>query len=155
MGKALYMYVSQWAFKLGEPGLSLYSFDPESGAIAFVKKLNSALSLGCSMVDQKRKLIYLCNECDLFPEVPYSTGRVYCFSIDAATGELELINRKETYCPFTSYLNTDPDGKYLMVSNHSMNDFATNMERDESGNIRTVLHHHDSLMNLFLLNEDE
>ena len=154
MGKALYMYVSQWAFKLGEPGLSLYSFDPESGAIAFVKKLNSELSLGCSMVDQKRKLIYLCNECDLFPEVPYSTGRVYCFSIDAATGELELMNRKETYCPFTSYLNTDPEGKYLMVSNHSMNNFSTVVERDESGVIRPVLQHHDSLMNLFRLNED-
>jgi len=110
----LYMYVSQWAFILGQPGLSLYTFDPETGAMEFVRQLNDKLSLGCSMVDQKRKLIYLCNECDIFPEVPYNTGRVYCFAIDPATGDLTLKNRKETLCPFTSYLNTDPEGKYLV-----------------------------------------
>lgn len=154
MSNKLYMYVSQWAFTLGDPGLSLYTFDPETGAVNFIKRLNEELSLGCSMVDQKKKLIYLCNECDLFPETPYSTGRVYCYRIDAATGELELLSRKDTYCPFTSYLNTDPDGTYLMVSNHSMNNFSTVVEQDEQGNIRPVLQHHDSLMNLFRLNED-
>ena len=150
----IFMYVSQWAFKLGEPGLSLYTFDTETGAMEFVKQLNNELSLGCSMVDQKKKKIYLCNECDLFPEVPYSTGRVYCYSIDPASGELTFVNRKETYSPFTSYLNTDPTGKYLMVSNHSMNNYATTVEVGEDGVIRPVLHHHDSLMNLFELKED-
>lgn len=152
--RKLFMYVSQWAFKSGEPGLSLYTFDPETGAIAFVKKLNDALSLGCTKVDQKKKVIYLCNECDLFPETPFNTGRVYCYQIDPDTGELTLLSRKETYSPFTSYLNTDPEGRYLMVSNHSMNNFATTVERDEAGRIVPVLHHHDSLMNLFALNED-
>lgn len=150
----IFMYVSQWAFKLGEPGLSLYTFDTETGAIEFVKKLNNELSLGCSKVDQEKKLIYLCNECDLFPEVPYNTGRVYCYAIDPESGELTLRSRKETYSPYTSYLNTSPDGKYLMVSNHSMNNFATTAEKGEDGIIRPVLHHHDSLMNLFELNED-
>jgi len=150
----LYMYVSQWAFILGQPGLSLYTFDPETGAMEFVRQLNDKLSLGCSMVDQKRKLIYLCNECDIFPEVPYNTGRVYCFAIDPATGDLTLKNRKETLCPFTSYLNTDPEGKYLVVSNHSMNNFATTVETDENGKPYPLLHHHDSLMNLFRLEED-
>lgn len=150
----IFMYVSQWAFKLGEPGLSLYTFDTETGAIEFVRKLNDELSLGCTKVDQEKKVIYLCNECDLFPEVPYNTGRVYCYAIDPVSGGLTLKSRKETYSPFTSYLNTDPEGKYLMVSNHSMNNFATTVEKDETGVIRPVLHHHDSLMNLFELNED-
>lgn len=150
----IFMYVSQWAFKLGEPGLSLYTFDPQTGAIEFVKKLNDSLSLGYSKVDQRRKLIYLCNECDLFPETPCNTGRVYCYAIDPDSGGLTLKSRKETYSPFTSYLNTDPEGKYLMVSNHSMNVFTTTVEKEESGAIRPVLHHHDSLINLFRLNED-
>ena len=154
MHNKLFMYVSQWAFKLGEPRLCLYRFDPESGEIVFVKKLNEELSLGYSMVDQNKKLIYLCNECDLFPETAYSTGRVYCFSIHAATGELTLLSKKDTYCPFTSYLNTDPEGKYLVVSNHSMNNFSTVVERGEDGVIRPVLQHHDSLMNLFELHAD-
>ena len=150
----IFMYVSQWAFKLGEPGLSLYTFDMETGGIAFVEQVNDKLSFGRSLVDQEKKLIYLCNECDIFPEVPYNTGRVYCYAIDPATGGLTEKSRKETYCPFTSYLNTDPEGKYLMVSNHSMGNFSTTVEITENGVIRPVLHHHDSLMNLFRLNED-
>ena len=150
----IFMYVSQWAFKLGDPGLSLYTFDTETGAIDFVERLNDRLSFGCSKVDQERRLIYLCNECDIFPEVPYNTGRVYCYAIDPVTGGLTEKSRKETYCPFTSYLNTDPEGNYLMVSNHSMGNFSTTVEVAEDGTIRPVLHHHDSLMNLFRLNED-
>lgn len=152
--KKIFMYVSQWAFKLGEPGLSLYTFDIRTGAIEFVKKLNDELSLGCSRVDQNRHKLYLCNECDLFPEVPYNTGRVYCYDICPENGEITFVNRRETYCPYTSYLNFDPDGKYMMVSNHSMNVFSTTAEVSEDGVIRPVLHHHDSLMNLFTMNED-
>lgn len=150
----IFMYVSQWAFKLGQPGLSLYTFEPETGAIEFVKQLNDQHSFGCSKVDQEKKLIYLCNECDIFPEVPYNTGRVYCYAIDPITGGLTEKSRVETYCPFTSYLNTDPEGKYLMVSNHSMGNFSTTVEVAADGTIRPVLGHHDSLMNLFELNED-
>lgn len=152
--RKLYMYVSQWAFKLGVPGLSLYTFDPETGAIEFLKQLDTEHSFGCSKVDQRRKLLYICNECDIFPEVPYNSGRVYCFSIDPATGETSLVNRKETYCSFTSYLNTDPEGKYLMVSNHSMPNYATTAEVGSDGIVRPVVTHSASLMNLFRLNED-
>lgn len=150
----IYMYVSQWAFILGVPGLSLYTFDTETGKIEFVKQLNDTLSFGCSMTDQKRRKLYVCNECDIFPEVPYNTGRVYCYAIDSQSGELTLVCRKETYSPFTSYLNTDPTGNYLMVSNHSMNNYATTVDIMEDGTVRPVLHHHDSLMNLFALEED-
>lgn len=150
----IYMYVSQWAFKLGVPGLSLYTFDPQTGAIEFVKQLNDTLSLGCSMVDEKKRKLYLCNECDVFPEVPYNSGRVYCYSIDPATGDISFVNRRETYCSFTSYLNSDPEGKYLMVSNHSMPNYATTAEIGPDGTITPVATHSDSLMNLFTLNED-
>ena len=152
--KRLYMYVSQWAFKLGVPGLSLFSFDPETGALDYVKQLNDTCSFGCSMVDQERNLLYLCNEEDVFPEVPYNTGRVYCFRIDPTTGETEPVNRADTYCSFTSYLNTDPERKYMMVSNHSMPNFSTVVKRQEDGSITPVLQHQDALMNLFTLNDD-
>ena len=150
----LYMYVSQWAFKLGEPGLSLFTFDKKNGEIEFVKRLDGEKSFGYSMVDQERGLLYLCNEEDIFPQVPFNSGRVYCYRIDSASGDLVLVNRRETYCSFTSYLNTDADKKYLMVSNHSMPNFSTIAEIGEDGVIRPVLQHQDSLMNLFALNED-
>ena len=150
----IYMYVSQWAFKLGEPGISLFSFNVETGEIQFLRQLNDTISSGCSLTDQARRLLYLCNECDLFPETPYSTGRVFCFSIDPETGGLTEVSRADTFSPFTSYLSTDPEKKYLMVSNHSMNNYATTVERSDDGSFRPVLHHHDSLVNLFELNPD-
>lgn len=150
----LFMYVSQWNLKVGAPGLSLYTFDRETGAINFVEQLSDSLSFGHSMVDQERNLLYLCNECDIFPEVPYNSGRVYCYRIDRDTGKLTLMNRKETCCSFTSYLNTDPEKKYLIVSNHSMPNFSTRLERDENGSIRPVLQHQDAVVNLFRLKED-
>lgn len=149
-----YMYVSQWAFKLGVPGLSLFTFDQTTGELSFVKQLDDAKSFGCSMVDQERGLLYLCNEEDVFPEVPYNTGRVYCYHIDPETGDTVLVNRKDTYCSFTSYLNTDPEKRYLMVSNHSMPNFSTTVQRCEDGTIQPVLQHQDALVNLFTLNED-
>lgn len=150
----LFMYVSQWNLKVGAPGLSLYTFDRETGGIIFMEQLNDKLSLGHSMVDQERGLIYLCNECDVYPEVPYNSGRVYCYRIDRETGRLTLVSRVETGCSFTSYLNMDPEKKYLIVSNHSMPNFSTRLEKDENGKIQPVLQHQDAVMNLFRLNED-
>lgn len=152
--KKLYMYVSQWALKVGAPGLSLYTFDPKTGKAEFIKQISDTLSFGHSLVDQERGLIYLCNECDVYPEVPFNSGRVYCYRIDPATGDLTLLNRTETYCSFTSYLNLDSERTYMMVSNHSMPNFSTTLEKDEYGNIHPVLHHQDAVVNLFRLNED-
>lgn len=149
-----YMYVSQWNLKVGAPGLSLYTFDPEDGEIVFSEQLSDTLSFGHSLVDQERGLIYLCNECDVFPEVPFNSGRVYCYRIDPGSGRLILVNRKETYCSFTSYLNTDPEKKFMIVSNHSMPNFSTMLTKDENSNIRPVLQHQDAIVNLFRLNED-
>lgn len=150
----LYMYVSQWAFKLGVPGMSLFAFDKETGELEYLQQLNDNCSFGCSMVDQERALLYVCNEEDVFPKTPYNTGRVYCYRIDPKSGATELVNHQDTYCSFTSYLNTDPEKKYMMVSNHSMPNFSTTVTRDTDGNIKPVLQHQDALMNLFELNED-
>ncbi len=150
----IYMYVSQWNLKVGAPGLSLYTFDTQTGEIVFVRQLSDTLSFGHSLVDQDRGLIYLCNECDIFPEVPWNSGRVYCYRIDASTGNLILVNRKETFCSFTSYLNLDPEKQYMVVSNHSMPNFSTTLEKDAQGRILPVLRHQDAVVNLFRLNPD-
>lgn len=149
-----YMYISQWGMHGGEPGLSLYSFDPQSGVMEPVRQLDGRHSFGCSLIDEKKMVLYVCNECDRFPESAMNSGRVYCYRIDRASGELTLLNYAETYCPFASYLNLDPSGKFLMVSNHSWDSFTTTVERDGDGTIRPVLHCNDSLVNLFAINED-
>lgn len=154
MKQKLFLYVSQWNLKVGAPGLTLCSFDTQTGAIEVLRQLNDTLSLGCSHIDRARKVLYAVNECDLFPETPMNTGRVYAWRIDPETGDLTLLSRKETYCPFTSFVNTDPEGKYLVTSNHSWPNFITTVDKDEKGNVVWKRQHTDSLVNLFRLNED-
>ena len=154
MEKKMHLYISRWSFKIGAPGLSLFAFDGETGEMTFVRHLDESLSLGCSMVDREKQVLYVVNECDLFPETPMNTGRVYSYKIDPQSGNLTLLNRQETWCPFTSYVNTDATGQYLVTSNHSWPNFITKLERDETGQIRPVVSHTDSIVNLFRLNED-
>lgn len=149
-----YLYVSQWAHIMGEPGMSLYTFDTESGAVEKVAQLDSERGYGCAMIDEERHLLYVCYESDVFPQTPYNTGRVYCFKIDPQTGLLTENGYADTLCPFTCYINTDPEKRYLLVANHSMHVFATHAEKDAQGRIHPVTTHHDSLVNLFALRED-
>lgn len=154
MRRTHWMYVSQWNLKAGAPGLTLCAFDEKTGEIEIVKQLDDKLSLGCSHIDRDRQVLYVVNECDLFPETPMNTGRVYAFRIDPATGNLEKLNHRETYCPFTSFVNTDPAGRYLVTSNHSWPNFITTVEKDADGTILWTRRHTDSLVNLFEINGD-
>lgn len=154
MNRTHWMYVSQWNLKVGAPGLTLCAFDAGTGEIEVVKQLDDRLSLGCSHIDRARNVLYVVNECDLFPETPMPSGRVHAFRIDPATGELEKLNHKETYCPYTSFVNTDPGGKYLVTSNHSWPSFVTTVEKDENGKIFCKRTANDSLVNLFEINDD-
>ncbi len=154
MNATHWMYVSQWNMKVGAPGLTLCAFDGETGEIQVVRQLDDRLSLGCSHVDRERGILYVVNECDLFPETPMNTGRVYAFRIDPATGDLTELSRRETLCPFTSFVNTDAAGKYLLTSNHSWPSFVTEAVREEDGTITWKRRTNDSLVNLFRLEED-
>ena len=154
MKNPLRMYVSQWEQKCGAPGLSLFHFDTETGALEKVKTLDEEKSFGCSYIDPVKNVMYICNEGNLFPQTPYDTGRVYCYKLDPASGEIALLNYKDTYCPFTSYVNVDETGRYLMVSNHTWTTYTTTVEQDETGAFVPVTHTNDSVCNLFALNED-
>lgn len=151
---SLYMYVSQWGEKMGAPGLSLFAFDPASGAMEKLAQLDAEKSFGCSFIDPVKNVMYVCNEGNLFPQAGYNTGRVYCYRLDPATGAITELNHRETYCPYPSYLSPDPTGRYLVVSNHSWTTYVTTAEKTADGRITPVNIPNDSLINLFALNED-
>lgn len=152
--KKLRMYVSQWAQHCGAPGMSLLTFDTVTGAIEPVARLDDQNSFGRSLLDPVKNVLYVCYEGNLFPQTPYDTGRVCCYKVDPATGGLTLLNYKDTYCPFTSYLSLDPTGKYLMTSNHTWSTYTTTVEQAADGSYYPVTHTNDSLCNLFAVNED-
>lgn len=150
----IFLYVSGWGLHGGAPGLGLFTFNTATGAIEFVKMLNTTASFNCSMVDKEKQILYVCNEEDLYAEMGYNTGRVYGFKLDPATGETTELFRKETLCPNPSYLNTTADGDYMVVSHHSMFSTATRVEKNAEGKYVPVVDYHDSTVAMFPVKAD-
>lgn len=93
----IFMYVSRWHNMGGAPGLQVYSFNIDTGAIVLQKDISTEISFGYSYVDEKRGILYLMN-------VMYPTGRIYGYRLDSVTGDATEVFHQETYCPFLSYV---------------------------------------------------
>lgn len=154
MQKNIYLYMSQWALHGGAPGLSLFSFDLDTGAIAFQKQLNDSRSFGCSVIDPEKRILYICNETNLKEETGYDTGRIYGFRIDRETGYLQELFHRDTYCPFPDYIGFDPERSFMIVPHHSWATSVTTIEKDAAGNYAPVLRFMDSAIDLFAMNPD-
>ena len=150
----LYLYMSQWALHGGAPGLSLFTFNQQTGEIAFVRQLDESRSFGCSVIDPEKNILYVCNETNLVEETGFDTGRVYGFRIDRESGNLTELFRQETYCPFPDYIGFDPEHKYMIVPHHSWAVSITNIERDETGKYIPVTRCMDSAIDLFAMNAE-
>jgi hypothetical protein len=48
--------MSPWGKHGGAPGLTLFSFDTESGAISLIRKLDDSRSFGPSVVDTEKNI---------------------------------------------------------------------------------------------------
>ena len=150
----IYLYMSLWGEHGGAPGLALFSFDTESGAIALIRKLDDSCSFGPSVIDAEKNIFYVCNETNLEPELGYDSGRIYGFRIDADTGELAELFRQETYCPFPDYIGFSADKKYMLVPHHSHARSITTIEKDASGKYVPVVRYMDSAVDLFTIKDD-
>lgn len=154
MAHTIHLYMSQWSLFGGNPGLSLFSFDTLTGRLRFVRQLSDSLSLGCSVVDPEKKLLYVCNETNLLAQTGCNTGRIYGYRIDPDTGDLRELFHRDTWCPFPDYISFDPEKKYMIVPHHSWATCVTNVEQDEAGRYRPVTRFMDSLIDVFSVNAD-
>lgn len=100
----VFMYVSRWHNMGGAPGLQVYSFNIDTGAIVLQKDISTEISFGYSYVDEERGILYLVNEVSDVPGVMYPTGRIYGYRLDSVTGDATEVFHQETYCPFLSYV---------------------------------------------------
>jgi len=152
--KTIPLYMSQWAMHGGAPGLALFSFDPETGAIHLEKHLNDHISFGCSNIDHERSILYLCNEDDLESEAGYHTGRIYGYRINREDGSLAELFRRDTFCPCPDYVNFSPDRRFMIIPHHSLPISVTTVQKDKNGHYVPVTTCMDSAIDLFRMNED-
>ena len=150
----IFMYISRWAFMGGAPGLQVYKFNTETGAITFLKDITTEISFGFSRVDEARGLLYVCNEMPNVPNVVYHTGRVYGYQLDKETGDATELFHRETYCPFPDYIGISADKRYAVVPHHSWADNITTVVKNAEGKYEPVMQFNDSCVNLYTLQED-
>ncbi len=96
-------------------GISVFAVDADSGALTPVQVVPSDnpsfLALGPA-----QRALYAVNEIDDFEGG--GTGSVEAYAIDAATGELALLNRVDAAGAIPAHLAVDPAGDHLVVANY-------------------------------------
>jgi 6-phosphogluconolactonase (cycloisomerase 2 family) len=154
--KKAFVYISSWGNFGGDPGLGLYQFDYETGALEFSGMLNKELSCNVTHVDHKRHVLYVVNETEHLPEAKYTGGggRVFAYRIIPKTGELTEICHVPTYCSNPCYITLDAYGKYLLIVNHGSHSSVTKVIRDVYGKYRIVVEYDDAVVGLFPVEED-
>ena len=55
----IFLYMTQWAFHGGAPGLGLFSFDTQPGELEFLRQLIETVSLDPTYLDEEKKILYI------------------------------------------------------------------------------------------------
>lgn len=149
-----WMYLSLWKEHGGSPGMDLYSVDTETGALDYCRKLDDKISFGCSVVDERKNILYVCNEDDKLWGSPCETGRIYGYKISPEDGSLTELFRRDTYCANPCYLSLDASGRYLVVVHTSAGRKIAKLKKGPDGRYAPEFISRDALLQLYAVNED-
>lgn len=137
--------------------MTVCCFDADTGALKNpVNELEQMkLCIGCMHIDRKRNILYCTDEVQDYPGLPGGGGgRLFAFAISPGDGSLKLIGSRPSYGAKPSYLTTDEESKYLLVTNHGGRTTATATEKDAFGQYHLKVSRDESSVVLFPLNED-
>jgi 6-phosphogluconolactonase (cycloisomerase 2 family) len=101
-------------------GFGVLRFDARTGEASHLTSGYDDISVGASLIDANRRVLYCTNETMTSPgQVAGGGGQICAFSIDPATGKLTQLCRVPSYGSLPSYLTFDSSGQYLLVTNHT------------------------------------
>jgi 6-phosphogluconolactonase (cycloisomerase 2 family) len=102
-------------------GLSVFRFDPATGALSPVQQVKSA-NPSFVALHPSRRFLYVINEIDDFEG--RRSGSAEAYAIDPKTGTIKLLNRQSLNSPIPAHLAVDPTGHHLVVANYIGGDFV-------------------------------
>jgi 6-phosphogluconolactonase (cycloisomerase 2 family) len=102
-------------------GLSLFRFDPATGALSAVQQVQSA-NPSFVALDPSRRFLYVINEIDDYEG--QKSGSAEAYAIDPNTGMIKPLNRQSLHSPIPAHLAVDPTGHHLVVANYIGGDFV-------------------------------
>ncbi|MCC8027938.1 MAG: lactonase family protein [Clostridium sp.] len=154
MPKKIYAYVGNWGFAPSPKGISIFEFNPETGAMILIRTVYCEVAAGQLCLDEKSQILYVVNECgDRRGEIG-GGGYLLAFHINSETGSLTLINEKESLLPEPSYLCLDMSGKYILTCHCADPWHVTKIRKNENGTFENEVLFDDAAVALFRLRED-
>jgi 6-phosphogluconolactonase len=102
-------------------GLSVFGFDPATGALSPVQQLQSA-NPSFVALDPSRRFLYVINEIDDYEG--QKSGSAEAYAIDPNTGMIKLLNRQSLHSPIPAHLAVDPTAHHLVIANYIGGDFV-------------------------------
>jgi 6-phosphogluconolactonase (cycloisomerase 2 family) len=102
-------------------GLSVFRFDPETGALSPVQQVQSA-NPSFVTLDPSRRFLYVINEIDDYEG--QKSGSVEAYANDPDTGMIKLLNRQSLHSPIPAHLAVNPTGHHLVIANYIGGDFV-------------------------------
>ena len=102
-------------------GLSVFRFDPATGALSPVQQAQSA-NPSFVTLDPSRRFLYVINEIDDYEG--QKSGSAEAYAIDPSTGMIKLLNRQSLHSPIPAHLAVDPTGHHLIIANYIGGNFV-------------------------------
>ncbi len=146
------VFAGSWGFRPGPKGLQIFSFDPQTAEMTFVRTLHSEFAVGNQYLDAKRSILYITDESGLRRGDAVG-GYVQAFRLDPKSVLTEL-NGRETLLPKPSYFCLDHTGAYALVSHHSNRGQVTKLVRRADGTFSSETVTDDAGLALLSVRED-
>lgn len=150
--KKMFVFAGSWGFSPGPKGLHIYSYEPETARMEYVRTLREDIAVGYQYLDEARRVLYITDESGR-PRNGAVGGYVLALALD---GEHILVEKggKETLLPKPSYFWLDYTGDYALVAHHSNRGQVTKLARGEDGSFFSKTVTDDAGLALFTVEKD-
>ncbi len=154
MSNKYYAVVGRWNFAPGDKGIAVYSYDPETAAMELLGEYDPQVTGGQQYFDDKRKVLYIVDECEGKPGSHGGGGFIRAYKIDPDTGALHFMNEQCVLMTKPSYFWLDKSGDYAMVSAHTGRQGVTKIVRGADGKLSSTVVFEDVGVALMRINAD-
>ncbi len=156
MRRKRYAFVGTWKDFGGHgEGIYVFEIDPETGDMKETDHLYGFRNNSILSVSPDKKCLYATMEDKNYQDNWGAGGGVLALSFDAEAGKLTVLNERSALGACTSYISTDPDGRYVIITNHGSGlDIVTKVVTDEQGRYKIINEYDDSTLVMFRLQQD-
>jgi len=150
----MHALIGKWDMKPCSRGLSVMSYDTESGAMDAISTFFEEVIVGNQLVYPEKNIVYICDEREDRDGWVGGGGYVLAIRIDPDTGDAAIVSRKESLAVGPSYLVMDKTRRYLLVTHHGKRGHATKIVKRPDGSFGCEVVFDDAALVLFRVDEN-